>query len=214
MASARASVTRKPPEFIIANGAELHPNPWNPNRMTAFIYSKALESIQTFGFIDPITAFRFGNGYTIIDGEHRWRAGMDLGIKTYPVMLLDVTEDEAKKLTIVFNELHGQADPEKLTSLLSELLDSDGMDNLIVALPFSEEVLAGLLASVNVELPDMPSFEEKPRKEIEDRWVERLLRMPEAVGNLFDDALTRAAEGEDIKDWQKLERVLADYLAQ
>ena len=69
--------------------------------MTAFMYAKAIESITDFGFIDPITCT---SDYTIIDGEHRWRAARDLGFTDVPVSVLDgLSEPEYRKLTIVLN---------------------------------------------------------------------------------------------------------------
>ena len=47
-------------------------NPWNPNVMTARVFTAELESILEFGFIDPVTV-RENAGLEIIDGEHRWR---------------------------------------------------------------------------------------------------------------------------------------------
>lgn len=52
----------------------IQPNDYNPNRMNDRQYAAELESIQHFGFLDPITIRETENGYVIIDGEHRWRA--------------------------------------------------------------------------------------------------------------------------------------------
>src|SRR4051812_11413932 len=80
----------------------LIPNPWNPNKMNAFMYSKALESIQLYGFLDPLLVRPFGNGvYQIIDGEHRWRAACDLGQSSFPCVVRECDDATAKKLTIV-----------------------------------------------------------------------------------------------------------------
>lgn len=201
------------PSLQVVPAGDLHPNPWNPNRMTAFMYAKAIESIREFGFIDPITAFRHEGKLVIIDGEHRWRAGMDLGIIEFPVIELPVSLSDARKLTIVLNELHGQADPEKLTDLLSELLDEGGMTWLTEALPFPDDVLSTLLAT-KIEFPtpeqSVTTASEPNGKE---RWVEKLLRMPEDVGLMYESALDKARDGDAIKDWQALERILADFLA-
>lgn len=52
----------------------IRPNDYNPNRMNDRQYAAELESIQHFGFLDPITIRETDHGYVIIDGEHRWRA--------------------------------------------------------------------------------------------------------------------------------------------
>lgn len=43
----------------------------------------------------PIKARRHGDGYQIIEGEHRWRAAKAAGIDTVPVFIIDVDDEEA-----------------------------------------------------------------------------------------------------------------------
>ena len=66
--------------------AQCHPNDWNPNRMDGLTYAKTIESIKTFGFIDPITIRPHPDhpGWQIIDGENRWKAARDLGLDEGP----------------------------------------------------------------------------------------------------------------------------------
>ncbi len=52
----------------------VHPNQWNPNVQSDFIYAKTRISILEHGFIDPIKVRQLENGqYEVIDGEHRWK---------------------------------------------------------------------------------------------------------------------------------------------
>lgn len=209
-----SSSTRSTTEHAVVPKGLLLPNPWNPNRMTAAMYDKALESIQTFGFIDPLTVRRQGLNFQIIDGEHRFRAGIDLGMYEFPCVIIDVTDAEAKKLTIVLNELHGQADPGKMGDLLADILDLTSLSELKVGLPYDDGVLAGFL---NQKLPDLPPLEsvppQAPGASASPRWVERLYKMPPEVALVVDEAIEKAKDGEEIEAWQGLERVAADYLA-
>ena len=53
--------------------------------MTGVMYAKALESIEHYGFIDPLLVRQVSETiYQIIDGEHRFRAGSDLGLDEFP----------------------------------------------------------------------------------------------------------------------------------
>jgi len=195
-------------------------NRWNPNRMTAAMYAKALESIKTYGFVDPLTVredmTRGGIEpvYEIIDGEHRFRAGSDLGMTEFPcVVVHGLTDDQARKLTVVLNELHGQADPDKMGDLLSDLLSRTDLEDLMVALPYDESVLAGFLGTLP-SLPELVSPEPAPAPPSDkEPWVERLYRMPKSVSLIIDEAIEKAADGEKVEKWQALERVCADYLA-
>ena len=56
----------------------MQPNNYNPNKMNERQFSAELESIQHFGFIDPITVRDTANGLIIVDGEHRWRGAKEI----------------------------------------------------------------------------------------------------------------------------------------
>lgn len=199
------------PKYAEIDPDWLQPNTWNPNRMNAFMYAKELQSIKDHGIVDPITVRKVGeNRFEIIDGEHRWRAVRDLGYRKVPVYILDVDELEAKKLTILLNELRGQALPADMGTLLKDLMKHQPLESLLDELPYTEEMFRGL-----TELPPLPDFPlgKKPEPEPEKRWVERLYRMPIAAATVLDDAIKRAKEGEAIEDWQAIERIAADFLA-
>lgn len=189
-------------------------NPWNPNRMTAAMYAKAIESITLYGFVDPLTVRDVGRfRYEIIDGEHRFNAGRDLGMTEFPCIVISgLTDTAAKKLTIVMNELHGQADPGRMGDLLTEILSFSSMEELLVGLPYDESILAGFIGLPELpELPDLPKT--KDPDESKEVWVERLYRMPKSVSLVVDEAIEKAKDGDELEPWQGLERMAADYLA-
>ena len=214
MVQARSSSATPTIRARTVDSSELVANPWNPNRMTAQMYAKALESIKLYGFIDPLTVRPFGNAFQIIDGEHRWKAGLDLGMTVFPcVVVTGLSDEQAKKLTIVLNELHGQADPAKMGDLLNDLLSSSSMEDLLIGFPYSPDVLvslAGLPALPPLEPPPAPAAGDVQSKE---PWTERTFRMPKSVSLVVDEALEKAKDGEELEAWQALERVAADYLA-
>ena len=50
---------------------------------------KALSaSIERMGFITPLVAVERDGKYVIIDGQHRFRAGVELGVKEFPVVVV------------------------------------------------------------------------------------------------------------------------------
>src|SRR5438105_9541659 len=50
---------------------------------------KALSaSIERLGFITPLVAVKRDGKYVIIDGQHRFRAGVELGLKEFPVVVV------------------------------------------------------------------------------------------------------------------------------
>lgn len=204
--------------YVLIAASDLRPNDWNPNRMTRFIRDKAIESIKAYGFIDPLTVMPHEGRYIIIDGEHRFLIGRDeFSMDEFPCIVIDhISLEDAKKLTVVLNELHGQADPGRLGDLLADLLDGSTMDDVLTALPFTPEIVASLTSLSDITLPDMPKTEKTPPA---GAWVERLYRFPPDVVVVIDAAIARSIssaeieDGDTIEPWQALERICADYLA-
>lgn len=126
----------------------IHPNRHNPNKMQERALEALREGIARFGFIDPITVRphpELKDQFEIVDGEHRWRVARDLGIEEIPVSVIDVSDHDAKKLTITLNETSGDADKIDLASLLVDIARDD--DNLLEALPWTQKELDDLLAA-------------------------------------------------------------------
>lgn len=140
--------------------AQLKPNSWNPNRQTARQYEAEIESILSNGFVMPIVARqKSANSYEIIDGEHRYRALNEIiendmqgkhnipaikETKSVPVIVLNISEPEAKRLTIILNETRGSANTAELSALLSELSETF-QNELITGLPYTASELDHLL---------------------------------------------------------------------
>ena len=203
----------------------LHPNPWNPNRMAARTFEAERESIAKFGFIDPVTARPHPDltgQYQIIDGEHRWRAATELGYQTVPVVVLELGDPEAKKLTVVLNETRGSANTVDLAVLLADVGKHDA--NLIEALPYDDAQLANLLAIADLELPDYgdgESISDGTSSDANEGWSVVPVRVPVSVAKVFAQCCERiiieAELGEQsddaIRNGQVLEYLCAGYLA-
>jgi ParB family chromosome partitioning protein len=55
---------------------KIHAAEWNPNRQSEVVAKAQAESIELFGFIDPILVRPHPDHpdeYQLVDGEHRWR---------------------------------------------------------------------------------------------------------------------------------------------
>lgn len=137
----------------------IEPNPWNPNKQSEREYAAEIESILDNGFIAPILVRKVGDGYQIVDGEHRWKAMKDIrerGLtgkgnvvdlilqQEIPTVVLDISEAKAKKLTIIMNETRGKADLAGLGTLLAEI-KVDFPDDLLLGLPYTEAQIAELM---------------------------------------------------------------------
>jgi len=202
-------------EMKYLRASDMFPNPWNPNKMDDETFRKEVESIREFGFVDPVTVRKIGDRYEIIDGEHRWKAAIELGLIWLPAIVLVVTDDVAEQLTIVLNDLRGKPNEEKLAALVRDLSTRRSMLDLERVLPYKRERLAEMIAERKADFDwdalKRPKVEEK--QEEARQWVERIYRLPHSAALVIDQAIGKVKEGEGVEDWAALELICADYIA-
>lgn len=203
-------------KFVHVAAPQLEPNDWNPNVMTDEERDRLRAGIRRFGFLDPLTVRIHPDilgSYQIIDGEHRWEIGVEEGIRIFPCFLVDVDTDTAMMLTPILNELHGQPDAERLGNLLRDLQTRHSDVTLRELMPFSRQRFDELVGQISV---DWGALEQrrKDATDVEDRWVERVYRMPVAAAEVVDEAVQKAkTEVDASNDWQGLEFVAAEFMA-
>jgi ParB/RepB/Spo0J family partition protein len=189
--------------------------------MDAFTYSKVIDSLLEYGFVDPMTVRPHPTGparWQIIDGENRWKGAIDIGMEKGPGFNLGpIPDTQAMKLTIVLNELRGQYDPREMSTLLEKLMESEDPIELAKSLPFTEIALKGMIGLDDLELegssiPQALQHGEALQKQRQN-WVERLFRITVEANGVLQSALDKAKDGEDISDAQALELVAADFLS-
>jgi DNA modification methylase len=104
----------------------IHPDPTNPRRISAKELEALTRSIREFGLIDPVICRR--ETRAVIGGHQRLLAARKLGLKTVPVIFLDLSDAKAKLLNIALNKISGEFDEELLGQLLASLNDSPDLD--------------------------------------------------------------------------------------
>ena len=105
-------------EYTKKEISSLKANPWNPNEMGEKTQAFLVREIKRMGFLQPILINKDG---MIIDGEHRWRAAKDAGLKEIPVVQIDVDDNQARILTMNMNQIKGDNNPVKVAELIKEL---------------------------------------------------------------------------------------------
>ena len=87
----------------------------NPNQPRTSFKKEELEelanSIKKNGLLQPILVRKVGDEYQIIAGERRWQACKNLGMKTVPVRVKDVGDDESIVLALVENIQRSDLNP-------------------------------------------------------------------------------------------------------
>lgn len=106
--------------YALVNEIDPHPENANVGDVDAI-----KESIRVNGFYAPIIV-QASTGY-IVAGNHRYRAAVELGYESVPVVYLDVDDAEAKRIMVADNRTTrmGHDDTELLMSLLEDLGDTE-----------------------------------------------------------------------------------------
>lgn len=181
---------------------DLRPDPSNPRRISDDDLESLTRSIREFGFVAPVIARRADR--VVIGGHQRLLAARRLGIGTVPVILVDLSVEQAHLLNVALNRITGSFDEALLARLLADLGAVEGVDLTLTGL--GEDELAGLLRSLDarerrerVETFDLEQALEEAvaaptRTQLGDLWrlgEHRLLcgdsTDPEAIGRLCAD---------------------------
>ncbi len=126
---------------------DLHPDPANPRRVSDAELDSLTRSMRQFGFVDPVIARR--EDKKVIGGHQRLVAARRLGLASVPVILLDLSGDQARLLNLALNKISGSWDSELLARLLSEL---DATPDIDVSLSgFDDDEVAKLLKSLDAQ---------------------------------------------------------------
>lgn len=126
----------------------IHDAPWNPNRQTDKVSGALRQSIQAFGFVEPVIVREHPDvegEYQLIGGAHRAATARDLGYTEIPAIVIEADDATAKKLTIILNETRGDADVTLLGELLNEMTTLFDADLLSVGLPYTDTELTHLV---------------------------------------------------------------------
>ncbi|MEI6934074.1 ParB/RepB/Spo0J family partition protein, partial [Klebsiella pneumoniae] len=110
-------------------------------------------SIEKLGFFKPILARELDGGqFEILGGEHRWRAAMEQGISTVPVISVGKISDlVAKQMSLVDNERYGEDDQVALQRLIEEI-QSELDYQLSEIAPYDDELAATLARESAIDL--------------------------------------------------------------
>jgi len=85
------------------------------------------ESIRSKGILQPLLVRRDGDGYVIVAGERRWRAGQRAGLREIPCLVRDVSEDEAFELALIENIQREDLNPVEEAEAYQRLIEDHGL---------------------------------------------------------------------------------------
>jgi ParB family chromosome partitioning protein len=144
---------------------QLHPSGRNPRRAFGDIELIELaDSIRQKGLLQPIIARpdRVRGGFEIVAGERRWRAAQKAAVHTVPVIVRDLSDQEAAEFALIENVQRTDLNPIEEAIGYSELIDKFG---------YTQEQLAEVIGKSRSHLAN----------------TLRLLRLPASVQALLQD---------------------------
>ena len=104
---------------------EIEPDPEQPRkRFDDDALNQLADSIVENGLLQPIAVRpkKVGPGYIIIAGERRWRASRMAGLTEVPVVIKDVSDEQAMELALVENLQREDLDPVEEAAGIRELM--------------------------------------------------------------------------------------------
>lgn len=115
---------------------EIEPDPEQPRkRFDDDALNQLADSITENGLLQPIAVRpkKVGPGYIIIAGERRWRAARLAGLDEVPVIIKDVTDEQAAALALIENLQREDLNPMEEAEGYRALMDQFGMNQETVA---------------------------------------------------------------------------------
>ncbi|MBI5286279.1 MAG: ParB/RepB/Spo0J family partition protein, partial [Deltaproteobacteria bacterium] len=91
------------------------------------------DSIKEKGVIEPILVRRIGSGYELIAGERRLRAARMAGVKDVPVLVMDVSDEDAQEIALVENIQREELNPLEEAEAFKSLIEGFGLSQDEVA---------------------------------------------------------------------------------
>ena len=119
---------KKTAELKVLPISVLKPAEYNPRKKLKKgdkEYKKILDSIEEFGFADPLVV---NADMTIIGGHQRLTVAKDLGYTEVPCAVVDIDKTREKALNIALNKITGQWDDGLLAELLEDIANSGDFD--------------------------------------------------------------------------------------
>ena len=170
-------------------------NDYNANELSPRAYRKLVEEIEENGFLSGILVYGEGDRFIVVDGEHRFLAGREAGLKKVPAFVLSrkPTRAEAMKLTLKMNSIRGKWEREKLKENMAELLDVEDVEALTVDLAGLDDSLDRVLKEA-----DKAGLDEKTQEDM--KTIERELKLSERVKALIRRALIEG-QGSIVKNY-------------
>ncbi|UHR02350.1 ParB/RepB/Spo0J family partition protein [Peptoniphilus sp. GNH] len=125
---------KDPKSLVEVNIDSIYPNPNQARKVFSQIELENLrDSILQYGLLSPLLVKKEDDKYIIIAGERRYRASKLAGLKKLPVIVKDLAQEDADKISLIENIQRVD---------LSPLEEAKGYDDILTSYDISIQELA------------------------------------------------------------------------
>ena len=128
---------------------DINPAPYNPRKDLQpgdAQYEAIKNSIERFGFVEPLIVNVRDGGNVLVGGHQRYKILLAQGVQEVEAVVVDLSENEEKALNVGLNKIEGEWDYGKLKDLVIEL-DREA----VTSIGFSNEEVDSLLQELEQE---------------------------------------------------------------
>jgi hypothetical protein len=168
----------------------LHANGYNPNSMTTAGFGELVAEVRHLGRLPkPVVVRPNAAGYTIVDGEHGWRAACEVGLAEIPCEVIEADDFEAMRQTYKRNQ-HGAHHPVLLGRMFRAMLTERSLSQRELAKEIAVSEGAIRTALLYVDAADVRNSYAGPDSEaaiarLSVRQVRAYIALPPRVGEVW-----------------------------
>ena len=182
----------------------IDPSPYQPRtRFAEAGLDELAQSIRASGIIQPLVVRKIGSRYQLIAGERRWRASQRAQLLRVPVVLREVSDEQALELTLVENIQREDLNPIEQARAFDRLMEEFHLTQDEVASKTGKDrvTVANSIRLLSLEGPLLEWIEEgkitaghgRALLAVEDRKLRNDLALKASRGKLTVRQLERMA---------------------
>lgn len=207
-AEKKENVSRETSDFTVKISM-VEPNREQPRKVfEEDALAELAESIKQHGVIQPIVVVKKENHYEIVTGERRWRAAKLAGLKTVPVVVKNLTEQEIMEISLIENIQREDLNPIEEAMAYQKLMKEFHLtqDELSQKVSKSRAAIANTVRLLKL---DESVQEMLVQRQITSGHARALLGM-ENLDEQYDLAARIVEEGLSVRETEELVRLMND----
>lgn len=183
---------------------KVHPNSWNPKEPNTKEYENVKKSLEINGYAQPILVREDGDGFEIIDGQHRFLAAKELGYsEIYIYNAGQISDEDAKSMTI-WMQTQVPFDEVQLAPIVVEL------NKLDIQLPYTDEEIVTFEKMTQFDF-DAAYNEDVPQDaDMDDDMKTLNIKMTPEQFETVQNAIKTVMEGENVNEGESLRRIVLE----